>query len=85
MIVNEPGKYKLTQDWTTRSSTSIRQVPAGTILEITQVDKTYHKVIGPALLDWMHWDIPVVRVVKEVYGRGRGQQWRATIRHEECE
>jgi len=33
------------------------------ILDITQVDEQYHKVIGKGLSDWVHWNLPVVPYV----------------------
>jgi len=62
MIVNEIGRYRLTEDWSSRGSISIAQMEAGTIIEITQVDKAGRKVIGPALQDWTTWDMPVVKI-----------------------
>ncbi len=59
MIIDKPGKYRLTKDWSSRGSISITQIPAGTVLTITKVDQTYRKVIGPKLLDWTSWDLPV--------------------------
>jgi len=59
MIIKELGKYRLTQDIKTGTSTSIATLPKGLILNITQIDSEYHKVIGPELWDWKYWDLPV--------------------------
>ncbi len=63
MRITKPGKYYLTAPLTTRATWSIKTLPAGTIIEIVQVDKECHKVIGPSLLDWIPDEIlcePVV-------------------------
>jgi hypothetical protein len=62
MIINEIGKYKLVEDFTTRNAFSIATLKAGTELNITQIDNQYHKVIGEPLMDWTYWDIPVIGV-----------------------
>ena len=59
MIVKEKGKYVLLKDLTIRDTIRIGTTPKGTIVEITQIDKTYNKVIGPNFYDWIHWDLPV--------------------------
>ena len=57
--VKEKGKYVLLQDYVMRTSNSVGTIPRGTILNITQIDEQYHKVIGDELSDWVHWDLPV--------------------------
>ena len=57
MIIEKPGKYKLLSDLKTRGTISVGTIPAGTMIEITQVDHECRKVIGPQLLDWHYWDI----------------------------
>ncbi|KKL72896.1 hypothetical protein LCGC14_2080330 [marine sediment metagenome] len=59
MIVTETGKYRLTQDWSSRGSISIAHFGKGHIIIIDQVDPKNRKVIGPALLDWVSWKLPV--------------------------
>lgn len=60
MIITETGTYRLLTEVSSRGSYSIIRFPRGALLEITQVhDK---KVIGPKLLDWVHWDLPVEEV-----------------------
>jgi len=61
MIIREVGRYKLTEDIKTRDTYSISTLPKGTILNITQIDNQYHKVIGEPLRDWTYWDLPVVK------------------------
>lgn len=62
MIIKEIGKYKFIRDWTERTSIQIGTFPAGTILDIAQIDESYHKVIGEPLSDWAHWDLPVKKL-----------------------
>jgi hypothetical protein len=57
--IMNPGRYRLTQDFATRGSNGVATLPAGTVLEITQVDAYGRQVIGPQLLDWEWWDMPV--------------------------
>lgn len=59
MIVDKPGRYELTERFTTRGAFSIATIMPGVIIEITQVDRLNHKVIGPMLEDWTHWELPV--------------------------
>ena len=59
MIITKPGKYRLLEDITNRSPISISIISKGEIIEVTQVDDIYHKVIGPPLFDWHRWDMPV--------------------------
>ena len=59
MIVTEKGKYKLLKDLKTRNSVGAGTIPEGTAIKITQIDNIYHKVIGPELMGWMYWDLPV--------------------------
>jgi hypothetical protein len=63
MIVAQPGKYRLTKDFVTRGSYSVGTIPAGTVIEITQVDRMGNQVIGPDLEDWTYWEMPVEAVV----------------------
>lgn len=62
MIITEIGRYRLLEDWSTRATNSIGQMKKGAILDITQVDKTYRQVLGPELMDWAPWDMPVEKV-----------------------
>ena len=71
MKITEPGTYRLAQDWSSRGSQSIRQFNKGSILEMSWVDKTGRKVIGPQLLDWAPYDIPV-EPVANAYAVARG-------------
>lgn len=59
MIIDKPGKYRTLSDITVRSSYCISVIKAGYIIKITQIDKQNHKIIGPDIYDWIHWDIPV--------------------------
>lgn len=61
MIINEIGKYRTTEEIKTRNACSIGTIPRGTVLNITQIDSTYHKVIGEPLMDWTYWDLPVIK------------------------
>jgi hypothetical protein len=47
------------RDYAYRGSISITIIPQGSIITIAQVDLENHKVIGPYLSDWHHWDMPV--------------------------
>jgi hypothetical protein len=69
MIIDEIGKYELTQKWSNRGPRSIVHFPAGAVLEITQVDKSGSKVIGPDFQDWAYWDIPVKKLTKNLTSR----------------
>jgi len=62
MIIKETGKYKLTEDWSSRGSNSIGNYRKGSILKITQIDSTYKKVIGSGFRDWAPWNIPAVKI-----------------------
>jgi len=59
VIVTEKGKYRLLKDIKTHTSYSVATIPKGTIIEITQIDKSHHKVIGNPLMGWVHWNLPV--------------------------
>ena len=59
MVITQIGKYRLTKDYRCRTSNSIGTLRQGSIIEITQIDPAYHKVIGPELEDWQYWDLPV--------------------------
>ena len=63
MIIKEPGKYKLLSPLITRTSISGMNLDTGTILNITQVDTIYKKVIGKPLLDWIYWDLDVESII----------------------
>jgi hypothetical protein len=58
MIITKTGFYRLTADYSSRSSGTISHMQGGTTIQITQVDNTWNKVIGPELLDWEYNDIP---------------------------
>lgn len=65
MKITEPGKYRLTHDWSSRGSLSIRHFKQGDILEISRVDRKGRKVIGPEFKDWAPYDIPVEPVAND--------------------
>lgn len=66
MIIPKPGAYRLFRDYVIRpSSICIGTIGVGSIIHITQVDKTYRKVIGPELRDWHHWDLPVEEIQQD--------------------
>lgn len=52
MKITKPGRYRLTDNLWTRNLISCKTIPAGSVIEITQIDHEYRKVIGPQLLDW---------------------------------
>jgi len=62
MVIKEIGKYVLIKDFTMRGSTRIGTTPKGTVMEVTQVDSQYKKVIGPKFYDWVPWDLPVEKL-----------------------
>ncbi len=59
MIITKPGEYRVLSNFKTSGANCIAELGAGTIIKITQIDTTYHKVMGPGLLDWEYWDLPV--------------------------
>ena len=59
MRIEKTGKYRLVRDYTMRTSNSVGTIPKGTVLNITQIDEQYHKVIGEGLSDWVYWNLPV--------------------------
>lgn len=59
MIVDRVGKYRLLKDFWTRNKIGCGTIPAGTVITITQIDKDHRRVIGPSLMDWTSWDLPV--------------------------
>jgi hypothetical protein len=61
--IAQPGRYRLTADVVTRNLTATATLPAGTEIDVTQVDPASGKVIGYPLLDWTRWDLPVVPVL----------------------
>jgi hypothetical protein len=66
MIVNKVGMYKLLEQFSVRQSCAITQLSAGTIINITQIDKQGRKVIGrPEICDWVDWDMPVEPVKED--------------------
>lgn len=62
MIVNEKGKYKLLKSIKTSNNFSVATLPKGTTVNITQIDKKTHKVIGNLFMDWIYWDLPVEKI-----------------------
>ncbi len=62
MIIKETGKYCLLKDFSTRTPFSTGTLSKGTVIDITQIDDVYHKVIGPQLKDWRFWDMPVKKL-----------------------
>lgn len=65
MLIKETGFYELTEDIKTRNVCSIATIEAGTIIEITQIDDRFHKVIGPDLMDWKFWDLPAKKFISK--------------------
>lgn len=65
MIITTPGKYRLTQDWSSRNAASICHIPKGTIIEVTQIDHVYGKVMVKQFLDWEHNCIPCELFVQQ--------------------
>ena len=59
MKITAPGRYILTRDFGFRGPLTIVNFPAGTTLQITQVDPVNNKVIGPDLPDWASFELPV--------------------------
>jgi hypothetical protein len=62
MKITEIGNYRLTKDIVLRGPNCVATFPEGAVLKITQIDKDYKKVIGPDLLDWQYYEMPVVRI-----------------------
>lgn len=62
MIVKKPGRYKMTKKFYVRNTVSCGTIPKGTIIEITQIDNLARKIIGPELMDWTRWDMPVIEI-----------------------
>ena len=62
MKITEKGNYKLLEEFKTSSSGAIATLPAGTIINITQVDERGHQIIGDELLDWEYWELPVGKI-----------------------
>jgi len=59
MVINKVGRYRLLKDFSVRTPFSTGVLPKGEVINVTQIDDVYHKVIGPELKDWRHWDMPV--------------------------
>lgn len=62
MIITEKGKYKILKDFTVRNSIASGTLSEGGILEITQIDDSTNKVIGPELMDWTYHELPVEKI-----------------------
>ena len=62
MIITKPGKYRLTKPISCFTLCEIVKLPVGKIVEITQIDHQYHKIIGPKLPDWIYWDAPLEKI-----------------------
>lgn len=62
MVIKQIGTYKLVKDLTLHGTTSVGTLPEGCYITITQIDENYRKVLGPALRDWVYWDLPVVKI-----------------------
>ena len=62
MKITEKGEYKLTKDFLTRNTCTGSKLSKGTIITIEQVDLAGHKVIGPQLMDWHPYNMPVERI-----------------------
>jgi len=65
MIVDSLGHYRLVKDVAVRNLVTRGALPAGTIIDVMQIDGRFHKVYARELLDWCHWDLPVERVDNE--------------------
>ena len=59
MIIKKVGRYEFIDSWKERVAYAIYSFSKGDILNITQIDKGYHKIIGDELHDWHYWDLPV--------------------------
>ena len=62
MEISEKGKYKVLKTFKTRGVRSITEIPKNSIINITQIDEDNEKVIGPELLDWIYYDLPVEKL-----------------------
>jgi len=63
MKITKTGFYQLTEDLFIRNPTGCGSLPTGTVIQITQIDNMYNKVIGPDLMDWMYNDLPVEEAI----------------------
>jgi len=66
MHIEKPGKYRLTEDFSTRGQISISRLSKGRILTITQIDAMHDRVIGLELEDWTRNDLPVEPIPDEI-------------------
>lgn len=62
MKITERGLYQTTRDIQVRNLTTVGVLPAGAVINVTQIDAEYHKVFSPDLLDWVFWDLPVISI-----------------------
>jgi len=60
MIVDRIGNYRLLEELKTWNAIGTATLPRNTILNIEQIDHEGQKIIGPRLLDWIGWNLPVV-------------------------
>jgi hypothetical protein len=63
MIIEKPGKYRLTERWSCRGSREIQHFSPGTVIEIKQVHE--HQMIGPQLCDWAYYEMPAELVTEK--------------------
>jgi hypothetical protein len=62
MEIKEPGTYEVMLNFSLRGKISIKQIPKGSIIAVTQVDELRHKIIGPEFPDWCYWELPVKKL-----------------------
>jgi len=63
MLVQKKGLYRLTRDFQNRGSRRIGTLKKGTLINVTQIDFEYHKVMADQLADWNFWELPLEPVV----------------------
>jgi len=62
MLVQKKGLYRLTRDFQNRGSCRIGTLEKGTLINVTQIDFEYHKVMADQFADWNFWELPLVPV-----------------------
>jgi len=73
MKVTKTGKYLLNAAFSSRGTCGITHLPKGAVIEITQIDHSGCKVIGPELMDWESDEIPCDPIPAAVTKRGEGK------------
>lgn len=81
MKVEKTGKYLVLKDFSTRSARCAGSISAGTVLEITQIDKMGKKVYCPNFKDWKPWDLPVRPIIPEQ--KVNRKTGNSTVNHQE--